>query len=110
MSITTDGDREEAAAAASNSLAGLLPASFRKAFGSSTEVAIVQEVDGQLVMRRKLGTGWKTLTPGGKSPDAISGGAKQKTSVLQIGLAPSPVPIGSRITPPIPVAFNQTVE
>ena len=33
----------------------------------------------------------------------VSGGAKQKTSVLQIGLAPMPVPIGSRITPPMPV-------
>lgn len=93
MSITTDGDREDAAAAVSGShanassggvgaflswwgdeLAGLLPASFRKAFGSSTEVAIVQEVDGQVVMRRKPGTGWKTLTPGGKSPGGLPKG------------------------------------
>ena len=33
----------------------------------------------------------------------MSGGAKQNTSVLQTGLAPSPVPSGSRITPPMPV-------
>ncbi len=32
-----------------------------------------------------------------------SGDATQKTSVLQIGLAPSPVPSASRITPPSPV-------
>ena len=32
-----------------------------------------------------------------------SGGATQKTSVLQIGLAPRPVPRASRITPPRPV-------
>ena len=37
------------------------------------------------------------------SSAGVSGGAKQKTSVLQIGLAPRPVPSGSRITPPMPV-------
>ena len=40
---------------------------------------------------------------GQRSRGAVSGGAKQKTSVLQIGLAPMPVPMGSRITPPMPV-------
>ena len=33
----------------------------------------------------------------------VSGGAKQNTSVLHTGLAPRPVPSGSRITPPMPV-------
>ena len=38
-----------------------------------------------------------------RAPAARSGGATQKTSVLQIGLAPRPVPSASRITPPSPV-------
>ena len=42
-------------------------------------------------------------TPGGSDSGGVSGGAKQKTSVLQIGLAPRPVPSGSRMTPPRPV-------
>ena len=42
-------------------------------------------------------------TPGGSVSGGVSGGAKQKTSVLQIGLAPRPVPSGSRMTPPRPV-------
>src|SRR5207253_11223883 len=42
-------------------------------------------------------------TPGGSDSGGVSGGAKQNTSVLQIGLAPRPVPSGSRITPPSPV-------
>src|SRR5947209_20418722 len=42
-------------------------------------------------------------TPGGNDSGGVSGGAKQKTSVLQIGRAPSPVPSGSRMTPPSPV-------
>src|SRR2546423_14931452 len=42
-------------------------------------------------------------TPGGSSSGGVSGGAKQNTSVLQIGLAPRPVPSGSRMTPPMPV-------
>ncbi len=41
--------------------------------------------------------------PGGSDSYGVSGGAKQKTSVLQTGRAPSPVPSGSRITPPKPV-------
>ena len=43
-------------------------------------------------------------TPFGISSSFISGSPKQNISVLAIGLAPIPVPIGSRITPPIPVA------
>src|SRR5262249_61166421 len=42
-------------------------------------------------------------TPGGSVSGGVSGGAKQKTSVLQIGFAPRPVPRGSRMTPPRPV-------
>ena len=38
----------------------------------------------------------------GNSPDQF-GGPKQKTSVLAIGRAPSPVPRISRLTPTIPV-------
>ena len=41
--------------------------------------------------------------PAGSASGGRSGGATQKTSVLQIGLAPRPVPSGSRITPPSPV-------
>ena len=44
--------------------------------------------------------GWKR--PSGIVPSK-SGGPKQKTSVLAIGLAPRPVPIMSRFTPTIPV-------
>ena len=41
-------------------------------------------------------------TPFGSESGSRPGGAKQKTSVLQIGFAPKPVPRTSRITPPIP--------
>ena len=40
---------------------------------------------------------------GGSRSGSRSGEATQKTSVLQIGFAPSPVPSASRITPPSPV-------
>src|SRR3972149_763528 len=43
-------------------------------------------------------------TPFGRSAWGRSGGPKQKTSVFMMGLAPSPVPSGSRIKPPRPGA------
>jgi hypothetical protein len=53
--------------------------------------------------------GW--IVPGGRGEPAWegssaqwAGGATQKTSVLAMGLAPSPVPMTSRMHPPAPVA------
>ena len=45
------------------------------------------------------------VSPSPRLPVSLfeSGGAKQNTSVLQIGFAPIPVPMMSRITPPTPV-------
>src|SRR3954468_12020722 len=45
------------------------------------------------------------ITPRGRRSRGNVGGATQKTSVLATGLAPSPVPSTSRITPPTPVAL-----
>ena len=49
---------------------------------------------------RRTREGWKSVD--GNSPVHV-GGPKQKTSVFAIGLAPSPVPRMSLLTPTIPV-------
>ncbi len=52
--------------------------------------------------RSRVGSQPRLPSPAPALPPT-SGGAKQNTSVLQIGFAPSPVPMMSRITPPTPV-------
>ncbi len=66
--------------------------------GDPHAVAVVADA-GDDPLRARAGGGARRRE---RRPERSSGGATQKTSVLQIGLAPSPVPRASRITPPKP--------
>ena len=59
---------------------------------------VFRDADGRIVLG-DFGSAAELDSSGG-----VSGSAKQNISVLATGMAPSPVPIGSRITPPMPVA------
>lgn len=94
MSITRDGDREtadatEKAAQARGSflksggdffawwgdeLAGLAPASLRKAFSGGAETAVIYEVDGQAVLKRRAGAPGKVIPANGKAPGGLPKG------------------------------------
>ncbi len=67
--------------------------------GDAHPVAVVAHAGDDALASR----GADAARPAASRSAGVSGGAKQKTSVLQIGLAPRPVPSGSRITPPMPV-------
>jgi general secretion pathway protein L len=54
-------------------LSGLAPASLRKAFESGAETAIVQEMDGNVVLRKR-GSAPRTLTANGKPPGGLPKG------------------------------------
>ena len=67
--------------------------------GDAHAVAVVAHA-GDDALHHALGDAARRAA---SDPAGVSGGAKQNTSVLQIGLAPRPVPSGSRMTPPRPV-------
>ena len=67
--------------------------------GNAHPVAVIAHAGDHALASRAA----DAARPRAISSAGVSGGAKQNTSVLQIGLAPRPVPSGSRITPPMPV-------
>ena len=67
--------------------------------GNAHPVAVVAHAGDDALASRAA----DAARPAAAQSAGVSGGAKQNTSVLQIGLAPRPVPSGSRITPPTPV-------